>query len=208
MTAPTIGVCGFGRCGSSLMMQMLAAGGVPMCPGSVEPSGELRGGSAGYADLTADGLAGTAVKLLDFPSREPLPPAAEWRFVWLDRDHRQQAMSTLKLHLAAGILQRPDRNAPADERLKAEWELSRTAKQLVESYRRDRPKILGLLRAAGPTVVLQYEQILANPRRQVRHLRRIAPDLDGAAAAAIVHDRDGRCRPDLTVELAGIEAAR
>ena len=194
--APTIGVCGFGRCGSTMLMQMLAAGGIPMAPGSDPASGELpldAFEALRHGD-PAD-IAGTAVKLLDLPLRSPLPTAAAWRFVWLDRDPVEQARSHIKL-LA---LVDPDIAA----RTAQPWAF----RDLVASYGRDRPRILGILRSVGPTVVLRYEQVLANPRRAVRHLRALAPDIDGIDAAQVVHRRDGRCRPDLATEEAAAATA-
>lgn len=192
--APTIGVCGFGRCGSSMLMNMLAAGGIEPCEGSAERSGELTGGDLFdlVPQLAARGaLDGRSVKLLDYVGRAPLPTGPDWRFVWLDRDHRQQALSTLKF--VATFF--PD-EIPTEK-----WELQRAAGRLIRSYQRDRPHRLGILRAAGPTVVLSYEQVLANPLRAVRHLRRIVPGIDGRAAADVVHQRTGACRPNLDVEM-------
>lgn len=195
MTAPTIAVCGFGRCGSSMLMQMLAAGGIPMAPGSQQGSGEMHSIDL-IAGLNPAAVAGTAIKLLDFPLRFPIPTGPTWRFVWLDRDHVQQATSTIKLLTGIGAIE------PMDS-LTTQWKL----RELVGSYQRDRARVLGTIRSAGPTVVLSYEQVLARPTRAVRHLRRIAPDIDGVAAAAVVHRRDGTCRPDLAVEMGHVGGA-
>lgn len=193
MTVPTIGVCGFGRCGSTMAMAMLKAGGVPFVDGSHPDSGELR-----Y--LGPDTLAavshGGAVKLLDWVLRDELPPA-DWRFIWLDRDPREQAKSTAKFIGSFGF-------DDIDEDV------------LAASYNRDRPRALGLLRALGPVLVLQYEWVLARPKKYAHQIamflatngRALAVARPGElwfdvrAAAAVVHQRDGRCRPDLAVELA------
>lgn len=197
--APTIGVCGFGRCGSTMLMAMLTAGGVRAVDGTSTHSGELPD-LAAIANLTADQLAGRAVKLLDWTLRAPLPPAPAWSFVWIDRDRVQQARSTVKFLHAIGALRRPNDDAPDGAHERWASDVRRTILTLDASYRRDRPRALAALRSAGPVVVLNYEQVLANPRRAVRHLRRIAPNLDGPAAVAAVHQRDGKCRPDLTFE--------
>lgn len=184
MTAPTVGVCGFGRCGSSMAMAMLDAGGLPPVKGSQPVSYEVPDHTVMRA-LSAGQLAGRAVKLLD-DALYALPPAAhEWRFVWLDRDPVQQARSALKLmHAVVGFM--PTAQAEA---------------LMAESYRSDRPEVLGLLRRIGPVTVLRYERVLANPAKAAKRLRAVFPGIDVAAAATVVHDRDGTCRPDLAFEM-------
>lgn len=181
-----VGVCGFGRCGSTMVMRMLDAGGLPPCAGSSPGSFELNG-IDGLAERTD--LDGHAVKVLDLFAYHPLPDA-DWRFVWLDRDHQQQARSMIKF---AGAL--TGMSVPVDV--------------LARSYAEDRPGRLGWLRSRGPVCVLSYERVLANPMRAARTMRsEVWPDLDVAAAAAVVHDRTPECRPDLSVELALARGAR
>lgn len=177
---PAVGVCGFGRCGSTMVMSMLVAGG--MTPGNAsEPpyEGDLQ-------DLWHLPLDGRVVKLLDSVSYYGIPPASSWRFIWLDRDPIEQAKSHVKF--TESILGAPLRDGAVE--------------QFAESYARDRPKVLGLLRRAGGVLVMDYERVLANPRRAAKDLRKVWPELDVDRAAAVVHERDGRCRPDLAVELA------
>lgn len=183
-----VGVCGFGRCGSTMLMAMLDAGGCP-------PAGDV---SHRSYELTADQpptsitLIGHAVKLLELPS-EPVPAAPAWRFVWLDRDLEQQAASQVKFlrAVAPELLLRTDDMA--------------ARRQLMYSYTRDRPKALGALRRLGPVLALDYERVLRGPRKTARLLRRdIWPALDVDAAAGVVHERDGTCRPDLSFETTGL----
>jgi hypothetical protein len=188
----SIGVCGFGRCGSTMAMAMLAAGGIPLAAGSNPRSGELDD----LDGLSAVELAGRAVKLLDLVVRQPLPPA-NWRLIWLDRDPVQQAKSTVKfLRGIAGVDLRAD-----------------AVDQLAASYMSDRPDALRRLRATGPVLVLEYERVLAQPKRAARRLAlhvagvddltAVRPSglwFDVRAAAAVVHRRDGSCRPDLAFE--------
>lgn len=181
---PAVGVCGFGRCGSTMVMSMLVAGG--MTPGNAaDPPYE-----GDPAALHGRDLSGTCVKLLDGAGLASVPqgPTPSWRFVWLDRDPLEQAKSyvkflrTLAPVTGVGAL---DRDIPA----------------LAHSYRRDRPQLLGLLRRIGPVLVLDFERVLANPRKAAKLLRReVWPGLDVAAAAGVVHVRDGACRPDLSAE--------
>lgn len=184
MSDHAVGVCGFGRCGSTMVMTMLVAGGAAP-GGATEPPYEGDMDAIYAADQT-----GKVVKLLDHPTLLGVPYARNWRFVWLDRDPFEQARSYAKFVRAAGI----ELNAVKLARL-------------VESYERDQPKVLGQLRRHGPVLVLRYERILANPRRAARRLREVWPRLDVNAAAAVVHARDGRCRPDLSAEIAIMRGA-
>lgn len=180
MADHAVGVCGFGRCGSTMVMTMLVAGG--MKPGGAqEPPYE-----GDLAELHTRDLSGTAVKLLDSVTYYGIPRADAWRFVWLDRDLTEQARSMVKfVSTFAGEL-KPD----AVERVRA-------------SYRRDRPRVMAKYRGAGHVLVLRYEDVLADPHAAAESLRRhVWPALDVAAAAAVVHERDGTCRPDLSVEAA------
>ena len=182
---PAVGVCGFGRCGSTMLMSMLVAGG-------------MRPGNAGHppyegdpASLRGRDLGGTCVKLL-FGGRMadiPAGPTAAWRFVWLDRDPMEQAKSYAKVLRTL---------APVTGNVPAVGSEARVA----EVYEQDRPALLGGLRRIGPTLVLDYERVLAQPRKTARLLRReVFPALDVDAAAAVVHKRGPACLPDLAVEL-------
>jgi hypothetical protein len=199
MTAPTIGVAGFGRCGSTMAMAMLRAGGIPAVDGSDPDSGELLDGIEALAGVE---LAGRAVKILDLAGRVPLP-RADWRFIWLDRDPVQQARSVAKF---------VEWSTDGAIDLYAE---DQDLKNLIRSYDLDRPRVLGELKRYGPVLVLQYERVLAQPKRASRALARFVAGLDGLtvahptvlrfdvrAAAGVVHARDGRCRPDCAVEQA------
>lgn len=175
-----IGVCGFGRCGSSMLMAMLDAGGVSPVDGTAPGTYET--------SLGASPKPGRSIKLLDAILRPGLPPDCPFPFcfVWLDRNPEQQARSQVKF---------ADAMFPGLGGV--DW------KRFADSYGRDRPRALGLLRRAGAVLVMEYERILANPRQAATKLRRfLHPDFDVDSAAAVVHIRDGLCRPDLSIELA------
>lgn len=186
----SVGVCGFGRCGSTMLMGMLAAGGLPPVAGAKHPPHEVDA-----SRLTAAQLTGRCVKVLAFGHDfSPPPAAAAWRFVWLDRDPTEQAKSTIKLLVAAGEVNAADLRADAVE-------------QLAAGYSRDRAQYLGVIRRHGPVLTVTYERALSNPRRLARQLRaQIWPGLDVNAASAVVHRRDWRCLPDLAAEYTAITA--
>ena len=61
MTGPVVVVTGFGRCGSTMLMTMLRAGGIPFAPGAHPRTTEHPGLAAGLAAAQP----GHVVKLLD-----------------------------------------------------------------------------------------------------------------------------------------------
>lgn len=136
---------------------------------------------------------GRSIKLLDWVLHAPLPDA-DWRFVWLDRDRRQQAKSQVKfistiMDLDLGPV------APA---------------MFMRSYRTDRPRALARLNDVGPVHVVAFEDLLADPTQAMRDVAAfLAPDwtLDPFVAAATIHRRSPECLPDLAVELASLPPA-
>ena len=119
-------VCGFGHCGSSLVMQMLAAGGHPVTGTWPDFEGSKAASASSAAEWRA--MDGRAVKVLDLHER-PLPRGLAGRAVWLDRDPTQQALSQAKfLRWTMGIAL--DRHA---------------RRALAQSYRADRPAAIAAL---------------------------------------------------------------
>jgi hypothetical protein len=180
---PVILVSGFGRCGSSLVMQMLDAAGVGT-------TGEW----PAFEDDRVLGLPhragwlnqqhGRAVKLLD-PHIYTPPPGLPCRAIWLDRNPDEQSKSQAKfLRLVCGK------------------GISRTKRRgLQASYRADRPLCLDLLRSlAGEPLVLSFEGILADPVAAsfliARHCRIPDPVAVAAMAQAVV-PRDPNCLPGM-----------
>lgn len=175
-----VGVCGFGRCGSSMMMAMLDAGGLPPIEGSAPVSYELRSLEAALDAATYR----HAVKLLDAVLHFDIP-AGDWKFIWLDRDHKQQAKSQVKFAEALGVRMAPN-----------------AARVFADSYKQDRPLALAALHALGDVLVVNYETVLASPKQtSTRIADFLALDVVPGLMARVVHKRDGRCRPDLAFEL-------
>ena len=86
-------VCGLGRCGSSLMMQMLSAGGLACtgeAPAYEHPNGVIGGFNGQW--LAKQTNKATKVLLPQYVRFEP----ANYYFIWLDRDPFEQAKSTFK----------------------------------------------------------------------------------------------------------------
>ena len=182
MTGPVVVVTGFGRCGSTMLMTMLRAGGIPFAPGAHPRTTEHPGLAAGLAAAQP----GHVVKLLDPTQPEWILPlaASGWVFLWLDRDLVQQARSWAKLCTGFGIGQ-PTR-LQQDE-LRRQWNADR---------------LVVLAELPGRVHRLRFEDIITRPRDGALQLARALPeyDLDLDAMAAVVHHRTPACRPDLEVE--------
>lgn len=98
MTKPTILVAGLGRCGSSLVMQMLHAAGVPTFGTfpAFEDNLNMRLPQIEAQREFVQACAGKAVKLLD-PHLHAPPIGLEYRTIFLTRHPVEQAKSMLKL---------------------------------------------------------------------------------------------------------------
>ena len=180
--APVV-VTGFGRCGSTMLMRMLRAGGIPFAVGASSYSGE----HPSLREAIDSVAPATVTKLLD-----PMQPAwvlpadaATWVFLWLDRDLVQQSRSWAKFCAAFGV----GRPSPMQQlRIRQDWT-------------RDRELVMaGVL--PGRVTVFRYEQFLDDPAAAAAEVARALPEyrLDVAAMAGVVHDRSPRCRPDLSFE--------
>ncbi len=185
---PVLLVCGLGRCGTSLVMQMLAAGGVE-CAG--EPPA-FEGEFNAVERITPGFLRsqrGRAVKLLDpqrcGPKLERFP---ECVVLWCNRDAREQAKSQIKF---ATILMRLPYDRSAELRMAA---------ALV----RERNHALSVLEERWPTLQLDFEELLFNPVRAMGWIASFIdpwgfhPDLARAAAAVI--PRSSKCYDGLLEE--------
>jgi hypothetical protein len=190
-------VAGFGRCGSSLVMQMLAAGGMPT-PYSEYPSYEINQ----KKNLLISALQGGAIKVLDpHINRPPVGPVYRW--IWLDRDPVQQAKSMAKFWKAAMV------DAPSGLPPMPEFAPDQIAK-LAEAFRRDRPRANGvMLKYTQPAGILKlkFEDILAAPNFAAKLLSKFCGGgLDEKAMAAAVRPRGPECLPYL-LELEQMEEA-
>lgn len=182
-----LGVCGFGRCGSSLMMQMLAASGVPVTGNAEYPAYEDDRVGDGLRTQKATWLRelhGEAVKLID-PQLYELPTGPRYKFIWLDRDPDEQAKSQLKF-AAAFLLGsvRQDRAA---------------RKALAASYRRDRPRAMARLATVSNVapLIIGFESLLYYPERIAAELATAIIGLDAARMAACVRKRSPKCYPGM-----------
>lgn len=136
-------VSGLARCGTSLLMQMLSAGGWPVFDPaeSMWPAFEHPGNMGrGAIPLDASGL----LKWL-MPDVLPPPPRVRGS-IFLSRNSKQQARSFMKLNAAMGISVKG-----------ARW------REFAASLERDTPLALAALARSGPVFAATFEELVTGP---------------------------------------------
>ena len=191
---PILIVAGFGRCGTTLMMHMLRAGGFA-CVGqspAFEPD-QMLPGSVDLKWLFQQ--SGRAVKWIDpqrtalnqntFTGRRPI-------IIHMTRDARQQAKSQVKMLASDGSVT-PNRSM---------------IRAMASSIERDRPKLDKLLNAVGRHVYsFSFEWILSDPQSAADKVRLIIDTefdqlFDSAKAATVPINRSADCAANMDIELA------
>ena len=172
-------VSGFGRCGTSMVMQMLAAAGVLCCGRypAFEDDFVMRGAaSAAWENY----IGSRAVKVLGPATALPNAPLPA-RGIWLDRDPREQARSQVKF-ISVG-------HAITNKRA--------AVRSLARSLLTDRP---AALKAMAKTCavgyrVLRFEDIIGDPRAAATDIAAWLglPEEAASAMAAVVRLRSPRC---------------
>ncbi|SFV31448.1 hypothetical protein SAMN05216456_1344 [Devosia crocina] len=192
MTPSRIIVTGLGRCGSSLTMQMLAAGGMP----SVGRYPDFEVDRATPDSITEAWLKTQtgAVKVLDPHRIRPhLLGLPDQRIIWLARDMREQAKSQAKfLRIAAGRAVNRQQ-----------------AKGLERLLRSDTATCHRLLSTLPiPVLRLTFEHLITHPEGAASTIAAfVAPLwLDVGAMARVVVPRSGACLPDM-LELSLLDGA-
>ena len=182
-----VAVAGCSRCGSTLMMQALEAGGMPVYHGGNRVGYECDESQEALMSGSADflrAIPGHAVKLLD-PQRVATPyvPIA---WIWMWRDAEQQALSQIKFMGQMFSLIRPD------------------AKRLAASLRKDNERVpVELMRRPKSRVlVVDFARLLAVPYRVMAEVVGfINRPMDIAAMTKVVQPRGPECAVGLDIEL-------
>jgi hypothetical protein len=145
MASGLILVSGLCRCGTSLMMQMLAAGGWPVFDQARAPwPGFEHPANTGEAPLPVD--ASGIMKWLDPQLFKP-PMERVRGSIFLTRNLREQARSHLKFLSAVGV-----RTGGA------RWQV------LADSLKHDEPVARGILAKLGPVLDVRFEDLVTVPR--------------------------------------------
>jgi hypothetical protein len=183
-------VAGFGRCGTSLTMAMLAAGGLPVVGrGAIFEDPHFTPGRTNERWLLAQ--SGRIVKWV-CPLSTYCPEAAQGRILWLDRDPEEQARSQVKLALACG-----ERWADPDAKASAIAAQIRDHTDRALSYASDQ----------GPVARLSFEDLLSDPLESAKRIAaffRPFGVLDVARASAVVRPRGAACADGMEVDIATV----
>lgn len=189
---PILFVAGFGRCGTTMMMTMLDAGGFPVAgPRPAYEVDEMLPGRIDRAWVRAQ--AGRAVKYID-PlvariSRNDLPVRPI--IIHMRRDVTEMARSQIKMLEMAGY-------AIGDRR--------RAVRAFAADLTKKAPTLQGRIDALGTVYHFSFEWVLAEPNAAARKLGAIIAEhfdtpLDIAAAAFVPEPRSPLCAPDMAREL-------
>lgn len=176
-------VTGFSRCGTSLMMQMLQAGGYPTFSDhtvsyETDHALELPENTTWLKQCE-----GKAVKILEPQSHTP-PAGLDYRFLWMRRNAREQAKSQLKFMRLVGGFDMPSSRSQV--------------LAMAAGIKRDTPAALALLRGLGRTMVVEFEELLARPGPVSAAVARyLGANMDLARMVATVRRRPPECLPGL-----------
>jgi hypothetical protein len=172
-------VSGLPRSGTSLAMQLLAAGGVPVLSDRARGADEHN--PRGYLELEAvkatardarwvERARGHAVKVV-LPLLELLPAGPRCRVILVTRDPREVALSQARM-------------IGGDEATHTD-ELEAWAQRLGRDLDRGRRWLAA--RPATPVLELDHGELLSRPRATARHLRAfVGVELDTAAMLRVV----------------------
>ena len=193
MTDKTITVVtGFTRCGTTLMMRMLHAGGI-------QPYAETL---YGYETNEAIGLPanhkwiekvhGMAVKILE-PLHHIPPRGFDYRFILMVRNPKEQAKSQIKFIRAAGQPVNDSRDV---------------RRRLQASLENDLPKMIRLLQGYHcPLLIVRFEDLIKQPLAQAMRVSEFCKGLNYESMAQQVQERQPDCLPYL-MELSMIAGIR
>ena len=176
-------ICGSGRCGSSLVMQMLDAGGVSIVGTGpyYEPKQTV------WHEFDADWLSeqeGIVKLLYPIPVVFKFNPG-KYKTIWLSRDKDEQAKSLLKFAMNAHKVPEEDQD------------LVQIAKDLDEEERMCTQALMKI----GPLMLLNFEHIINQPRKAAESILtyfQVKGDIKKMVAE--VHKRGTQALPDMTLE--------
>lgn len=187
---PLIIVAGLGRCGSSLLMQMLAAAGLPHIGSFPDYEDELVNPPKVTA-ATLQALPECAFKLLNPQWAPKALIGVHAVAIWLDRDRIEQAASQIKLGRFAKTREIHARASRRDIRA------------MAARLDKDRRRAIDAL-SHLPTVVVRYEGLIKAPLETCRELAEVLKSagypVDPAVMAACVRKSDASCAPGLAME--------
>lgn len=193
---PNIFVSGLGRCGTTMVMTMLHAGGFP-CVGTLPDFevDEMLSSVPGNQETWLQSNRGKCIKWID-PTSKPVDLPDDARVIWLQRDCGQQAASQLKFLQATGSFIDTSRS---------------TRRALAKSIKRDTGIARSALAHRSTIVVIDFEWLINSPVEAVDLIADFLADvhpIDKHLAAAVAIPRLTDCAPDMRIEIeASVRAA-
>lgn len=177
-------IAGFGRCGSSLVMQMLHAAGYETT-GEYPAFEDIRATALPYENRWLEEVEGKALKVID-PHRCQLPIDHDYKIIWLDRKPIEQAKSQMKLFSTLTSIKTTRKDIIA----------------IAKSYKRDKPICLKLLKKLGPVLSMSFENLILSPIISAEKINSFLGDeLDYLEMAKVVIGRPVFCMPGMDIEI-------
>lgn len=187
-------VSGSARSGTSLLMRMLDAGGIP-----AYADGRVTFESARVAESMKAGhrarwgwleeARGHCIKILEPLHISPFPALPDMRFILMRRNTLEQTRSVAKLFYVMGDHKIADTlSDPTHQHIHA------------DSIARDWPKMLEKLETRGPVMVVDFEHVLQMPvlvADQIDAFCKWQPALDVQAMTNVVIPRGPLCYPGM-----------
>lgn len=184
----TILVCGLGRCGTTLVMKMLYAAGVPVFADSLASFEHQAMRLPGDIDQVFPLFRGEAVKILD-PFRwdfGAVPFPRDTMAIWVRRNYKEQAKSQQKFLKWCGV-----------QSVSGQW--WRDCQRVLPKETEESMAVL--LGHNIPTHIVQFEDILKDPLREATRIAvAIGRPAGAAVMASVVIERSPQCAPDMAIE--------
>lgn len=177
-------VSGCGRCGSSLTMQMLYSGGLPVIADNYASFEDSRTEPLIIHSDTSWLKPGHAVKILDL-HRKALPRFKRYKIIYLVRDTTEQAKSQVKMAKEAGYI----------------IEGSQPHKKIRMAIELENAQAIIKYKDHFPFYILNFEKIIYNPTQaafEINHFLGLELDIDQMAEQVI--NRPVKCMPDMQIE--------
>ena len=178
-------ISGFGRCGSSLTMQMLKATGLEVL--GRPPGYELQ--ECNPSTFNAKWIAqqyGKVLKVL-IP-RECGLIKSKYKFIWVHRDHFECAKSIAKFQYYLN---------PTIKEV--------TGKDIMRMYEKnikEEPEQLNYLTNLGSVCIIRFEDLIMIPNTVAENIAEyLEMDLDIKKMVSVVLFRDIKCQNDLNIEI-------
>ncbi len=180
-------VTGGGRCGTTMLMQMLEAGGVPAIGKPPMYENEKWFVIRKNSDISFL-EPGKCIKLLDI-HRHFIPAYLKVKYLYISRDVYQQAKSQLKLLQFT--------NTPVNTRGNNNSYYKKTARINSDFIQRDYFKLIN-----DEVLYLKFEEVLINPNWESEEIRQFLNiPLDVEKMAGVVIKRGPECMPDMNIEI-------